>query len=170
MFTNLQNSSYTIILVTVRLFGRLVDIFFLWSSTEEEFYNSITVKIVIIKVLNLSLNTLKQKFNSQILLYNIIRSTFGSRPNKDKLNSKLYIKPTNNKQYLHFSSSHPLRIKKIFTILPRSKLQATGVVFQTIRFLQKNFKTYSKEFLDPKELITKEINSYKLAAKQYTYL
>jgi len=87
-----------------KFIGRLIDdIFFLWEDDESkllDFYNN----------LNSFHSTIKFELNYSKESVNFLDTTTYIIDNK--LHTKLYTKPTDKKQYLHFSSCHPEHVKK----------------------------------------------------------
>ena len=87
-----------------KFIGRLIDdIFFLWEDEESkllDFYNN----------LNRFHSTIKFELNYSKESVNFLDTTTYIIDNK--LHTKLYTKPTDKKQYLHFSSCHPEHVKK----------------------------------------------------------
>ena len=83
---------------------RLIDdIFFPWEYGETElleFYNT----------LNNFNETIKFKINYSKDSVNFLDTT--TYITDSKIHTKLYSKPTDNQQYLHFSSCHPAHVKK----------------------------------------------------------
>ena len=84
--------------------GRLIDdIFFIWIYTEDE-------QIQFCDNLNAFHNTIKFELNYSTQEVNFLDTTVYVK--NGTLHTKLYVKPTDKKKYLHFTSSHPRHIKK----------------------------------------------------------
>jgi len=84
--------------------GRLIDdIFLLWNHQEAEL-------LTLFSALNNYHTTIKFEINYSSDSVNFLDTTVYKVNNE--IHTKLYIKPTDKKQYLHYSSCHPLHVKK----------------------------------------------------------
>jgi Reverse transcriptase (RNA-dependent DNA polymerase)/GIY-YIG catalytic domain len=85
-------------------FGRLIDdIFFLWTGTEQTLLELHTE-------MNAFHSTIKYEMNYSKISVNFLDTTVYVEDGKIK--TKLYRKPTDKKLYLHFTSNHPVHVKK----------------------------------------------------------
>jgi GIY-YIG catalytic domain len=100
LIKTLLNYPRTMPLLQLRLID---DIFGIWSGTEEELLNWV-------KFLNDSHNSIKFTLEFSKVEIPFLDTLVYIENNK--IRTRLYKKPTDNKQYLHFSSEHPQHVKK----------------------------------------------------------
>ena len=130
--------------------ARLVDdIFTIWNTEEQtlkKFFND----------LNNYHNTIKFEIKYSTLEIQFLDTITYKKDNK--LYTKLYIKPTDNKQYLHYTSSHPYHIKKS---LPYSQALRYRRIISEDTILYTELENLKSKFLTrqyPKELIDSQID------------
>ena len=143
--------------------GRLIDdIFFLCNHGEEEllyFHNS----------LNNYHKTIKFELNYSKNNVNFLDTTTYIEENT--IHTKLFIKPTDKKQYLHFTSCHPNHVKRA---IPYSQALRYRRIIDDDNILLKELNTLKNKFTSrgyPIDLVTNNINKVhsidRLATLQY---
>jgi len=133
--------------------GRLVDdIFFFWDHTEDQllyFYNQ--------------LNNYHDSIKFEIHYSNTEIQFLDTIVYKDSntVHTKLYIKPTDKKQYLHFNSSHPFHIKKAIPYSQGIRYRRIISDDHELDTQLKNLQTRFEERKYPNSLIIKELDKVK---------
>ena len=119
-----------------KFLGRLIDdIFFLWEHEESElleFHNN----------LNTFHSTIKFELNYSKESVNFLDTTTYIKDSK--IHTKLYTKPTDKKQYLHFSSCHPGHVKKA---IPYSQALRYRRIIDVDAALESAIKVLENKFL-----------------------
>jgi len=131
-------------------FARFVDdIFLMWIHEKAKLESYL-------KLLNSCHNTIKFTFEMSNDSINFLDTTVYIQNNK--LFTKLYKKPTDNKKYLAFNSAHPSHVKKA---IPYSQGLRIKRIVNDENILDTELKLLSTKFLDrgyPKLLIDKELS------------
>jgi hypothetical protein len=131
-------------------FARLVDdIFFLWNSDLDSLKT-------FVEQLNQFHPTIKFELNYSYTEISFLDTIVYIENNL--LKTKLYTKPTDKKQYLHFSSSHPQHIK---TSIPYSQALRYRRIITDDNILKTSLDNLSHKFINrnyPKNLVQHNIN------------
>jgi len=132
-----------------KFLGRLIDdIFFLWHHGEEELLHFYTC-------LNNYHKTIKFELNYSYDSINFLDTTTYIQQNY--VHTKLYIKPTDKKQFLHFTSCHPIHVKKA---IPFSQALRYRRIIDDDNILRVELNKLSKKFIIrsyPRDLVMNNI-------------
>lgn len=142
----LHNYPHTLPTIQLRLID---DIFGIWPDTEESLKNWVTF-------LNDSHTTIK--FTTELSPKEIPFLDTLVYIENNKLKTKLYKKPTDNKQYLHFDSDHPKHVKKSIpyaqALRYRRIIEDNDILKTELTKLKSNFTTRNY----PEDLVNAAIN------------
>jgi len=137
--------------------ARLVDdIFFFWHSSTENL-------IKFIELLNTQHKTIKFELNYSHNEINFLDTIIYIDKNTNTLHSKLYTKPTAKNQYLHFTSQHPIHVKKA---IPYSQGLRLRRIIDDDNIFQTELQSLKHKFLVrgyPQKLLNSKFNTlYKI--------
>ena len=140
--------------------GRLIDdIFFIWIHGEESL-------LKFVNYLNTYHTTIKYELHYSSTSVNFLDTTVYIKDNK--IHTKLYIKPTDKKQYLHYSSCHPTHVKKA---IPYSQALRYRRIIDDDDELKLNLHTLLNKFVNrgyPTEHVNTQINKIFLKTRTET--
>lgn len=132
--------------------ARLVDdIFMLWQDTEEKL-------LEFVHTLNNFHSTIKFELNYSLKEVNFLDTIVYIDHTDNSLHTKLFIKPTHKNQYLHFTSEHPIHVKKS---IPFSQALRLRRIIDNEEILSVEIKALKNKFLQrgyPEKILSKELN------------
>ena len=130
--------------------GRLIDdIFFLWYYDEESL-------LTLYNTLNAFHSTIKFEINYSKEAVNFLDTT--TYISNNTVHTKLYIKPTDKKQYLHYTSCHPKHVKNA---IPYSQAIRYRRIIDDDALLQTELKNLKEKFVSrgyPGKIVEHSIN------------